>query len=130
LGKADATVRQEVRRLDSADCAFHQSTEFLALLVSDGSVQVLNLDSRLRTNTTGRPSQFHSSRVADELGIHYASLAGNAGNEEKLAAGLQPADGLLPLCTLMMAGIRDIVVICTCCNFCAKGCFNTKGSGT
>jgi hypothetical protein len=43
LRKANATVRQEVSRLDSSDCAFHQATEFLTLLVSDGCAQVLNL---------------------------------------------------------------------------------------
>jgi hypothetical protein len=90
-------VRQEVRRLDSADCAFHQSTEFLALLVSDGSVQVLNLDQPFADeHDLGDLRSSTHPGVADELGIQYASLAGNAGNEEKLAAGLQPADGLLP----------------------------------
>jgi hypothetical protein len=35
LGKADATVRQKVCRLDAADRAFNQVTEFLTLFVSD-----------------------------------------------------------------------------------------------
>jgi hypothetical protein len=44
LGKADATVRKKIRRLDSTDCALHQSTKLLALLVGDSGSQVLNLD--------------------------------------------------------------------------------------
>jgi hypothetical protein len=77
-------------------------------------VQVLNLDQPFADeHDLGDLRSSTHPGVADELGIQYASLAGNASNEEKLAAGLQ-----------------DIVVICTCCNFCAKECFNTKGSGT
>ena len=44
LGKADATVRKKIRRLDSTDCALHQSTKLLALLLGDSGSQVLNLD--------------------------------------------------------------------------------------
>jgi hypothetical protein len=44
LGKADATVRQKVRRLDSPDRAFHQAAKLLALFVGDRGVEILHLD--------------------------------------------------------------------------------------
>jgi hypothetical protein len=47
LAKTDATVWQKVRGLDSADRAFHQATELLALLIGDGCAQVLDLDQSL-----------------------------------------------------------------------------------
>jgi hypothetical protein len=70
LRKANATVRQEVRRLDAADRAFHQVAEFLALCVSDRRTQIQNLDETLvdKNHLGNLPNTGHP-RIADELGI-------------------------------------------------------------
>ena len=52
LGEADAAVRQELGRLDSADRVLYQVTKFLALFLGDGGSQVLDFDQALRTKTT------------------------------------------------------------------------------
>src|SRR5438876_40502 len=47
LRKTDATVGQELGRLDLLDGGFDQLSELAPLLVVDGGVQVLNLDQPL-----------------------------------------------------------------------------------
>ena len=44
LGEADATVGQELGRLNLPDGRLNQLTEFTALLIVDGGMQILNLD--------------------------------------------------------------------------------------
>jgi len=63
-------VRQKVRRLDSADCAFDQATKLLALFVGDGGAQVLNLDQALADkDDLGDVGDTGYPRVADQLRI-------------------------------------------------------------
>ena len=70
LGKADATVRQKVRRLDSPDRAFHQPAKLLTLFVGDGSVKILNLDHALANeNHLGDVRNTCHPGVADQLRI-------------------------------------------------------------
>ena len=58
LREADTAVRQEVRRLDATDCAFHQMPEFLPLFVGNGGLRVLNLHEPLANEyNLGRPRQ-------------------------------------------------------------------------
>src|ERR1017187_7863093 len=70
LGKADATVRQKVRRLDSTDCAIHQATKLLALFLRYGGAQVLNLNQALADKYHLRDfgDACHPG-IADKLGI-------------------------------------------------------------
>jgi hypothetical protein len=44
LGKADATVGQELGHFNSSDRVLNQVAEFLALFVADGCPEILNLD--------------------------------------------------------------------------------------
>jgi hypothetical protein len=58
LGKADATVRQELGRFDPANRILDQVAELLSLLVSDGCPEILNLDQPLA-------HKHHLSHVCD-----------------------------------------------------------------
>jgi hypothetical protein len=70
LGKADATVGQEVRRLDATDGAFHQATKLLTLVVGDGGAQILNLDEALADeHDLGDLCDTSYPGVASQLGI-------------------------------------------------------------
>jgi hypothetical protein len=70
LGKADAAVRQELCRLDSPDRVLYQATEFLALLVGDGGLQVLNLYQMLADeDDLGDFGDARHPGVANQLGI-------------------------------------------------------------
>jgi hypothetical protein len=62
LGKTDATVRQKVRQLNSADRPFHQVAKLLALLLRYGSAQVLNLDQALADEHDGLHNRFSLSQ--------------------------------------------------------------------
>jgi hypothetical protein len=63
-------VRQKVRRLDSADCAFYQIAKFLALFLSDGGAQVLDLDQTLADKYyLGNLRNTRYPRVANQLRI-------------------------------------------------------------
>src|ERR1017187_1374005 len=68
LGKADATVGQELCGLDSADRVLYQAAEFLALLLGNRGAQVLNLGYPFpNENHLGDLGNAGHPGVADEL---------------------------------------------------------------
>jgi len=70
LGKADATVPQKLGGLDPPDGVFDELAEFLALLVGDRGVQVLNLDQSLADEDhLGDFGNARNPGVADQLRI-------------------------------------------------------------
>ena len=63
-------MRQELCGLDPPDCVLYQAAKFLALLVGDGSLQILNFDHSLANEN--HLSNFGNSShpgVANELEI-------------------------------------------------------------
>lgn len=63
-------MRQELRGLDPPDCVPYQAAKFLALLVGDGSLQMLNFDHSLANENHLRDFDNSSHPgVANELGI-------------------------------------------------------------
>src|SRR5438045_944460 len=86
LRKADATVRQEVCGLDSADCAFDQAAELLPLFVADGRAQILNLDQALADehhlrhfSNAGHPRVADKLRVKGEQSFRFHRVAARTG---------------------------------------------------
>jgi hypothetical protein len=92
----------EVRRLDSTDRAFHQAAKLLALLLGDGSAQVLNLDKTLADKN--HLSHFRNScdpGVTNQLGIErqeplrfFRKSAGRRLPLEQAALAIECADGV------------------------------------
>ena len=70
LWKTDAAMRQEQPGLDPSHCVIDQGCKFLALLVRNGGLEVLNLDQAFAyENNLGNFVDARHPRIADELRI-------------------------------------------------------------